>query len=100
LARIREKPIQEVLKMDGKKFVVIMIAGMPSTALPAFSQSESPGKNEVPVQVLGSFVKSATFNGTQNSATDSQTRAAFVCGGAADRATPSAEPSIGFGYRF
>jgi len=84
--------------MDGKKFVVIMIAGMPAAALPAFSQSESPGKNEVLVQVLGSFVENTTFHGTQNSATDSQTRAAFVYGGAADRATP--EPSIGFGYRF
>jgi len=48
-----------------------MVAGIVSMALPAFSQSEDPGKNEVSVQAFGSFVKSNTNNGIQNSATNS-----------------------------
>jgi outer membrane immunogenic protein len=57
--------------MFGKRIVVTLIAGVASLALPAFSQSEDPGKNEVSVQALGSFVKSTTENGVQNSATNS-----------------------------
>jgi outer membrane immunogenic protein len=57
--------------MFGKKLVVTLIAGVASLAVPAFSQSEEPGKNEVSVQAFGSFVKSTTDNGIQNSATNS-----------------------------
>src|SRR5260221_193309 len=42
-----------------------------SMALPAFSQSETPGRNEVSVQAFGSFVKSTTNNGIENQATNS-----------------------------
>jgi opacity protein-like surface antigen len=57
--------------MFGKKLVVTLIAGVAAMALPAFSQSENPEKNEVSVQAFGSFVKSSTDNGIQNSATNS-----------------------------
>lgn len=57
--------------MFGKKLVVTMVAGIASMALPAFSQSEDPGKNEVSVQAFGSFVKSTTSNGIENKATNS-----------------------------
>jgi opacity protein-like surface antigen len=59
------------MKMFGKKIVVTLIAGLASLALPAFSQSEEPARNEVSVQAFGSFVKSTTNNGIQNSATNS-----------------------------
>src|ERR1700684_3332445 len=57
--------------MFGKKNVVTITLGIASMALPAFSQSENPGKNEVSVQAFGSFVKSTTNNGTENTATNS-----------------------------
>jgi opacity protein-like surface antigen len=57
--------------MFGKKMIVASIAGIACMALPAFSQSESPEKNEVSVQAFGSFVKSTTENGIRNSATNS-----------------------------
>ncbi len=57
--------------MFRKKMVVTLIAGIASIALPAFSQSEEGGKNEVSVQAFGSFLKSTTDNGVQNSATNS-----------------------------
>jgi len=57
--------------MFGKKIVVSLIAGFASMALPAFSQSENPEKNEVSVQAFGSFVRSTTDNGIRNSATNS-----------------------------
>ncbi len=57
--------------MFGKKIVATLIAGVASIALPAFSQSETPDKNEVSVQAFGSFMKSTTDNGTKNSATNS-----------------------------
>ena len=56
--------------MFGKK-VVTSIIGIAALALPAFSQSEAPEKNEVSVQAFGSFVKSTTDNGIRNSATNS-----------------------------
>jgi len=52
-------------------------------ALPALSQSEDPGKNEVSVHAFGSIVKSSADNGIENKA-NSQTCAAFVYGGGAD----------------
>jgi opacity protein-like surface antigen len=57
--------------MLGKKFVATWYVGIASIALPAFSQSENPEKNEVSVQKFGSFVKSTTDNGIENKATNS-----------------------------
>jgi opacity protein-like surface antigen len=57
--------------MFRKKLVVTWFVSIASMALPAFSQSETPGKNEVSVQAFGSFVKSTTNNGIENKATNS-----------------------------
>ncbi len=57
--------------MFGKNFAITAFAGMVSIALPVFAQSEDSGKNEVTVQAFGSFVRTTTNNGTQNSATNS-----------------------------
>jgi opacity protein-like surface antigen len=57
--------------MFRKKLAVTWILGIASAVLPAFSQSESPEKNEVSAQALGSFVKSTTNNGIENKATSS-----------------------------
>jgi len=57
--------------MLGKKFIVTSLVSIASMALPAFSQSETPGKNEVSVQAFGSFVKSTTDKGIENKATNS-----------------------------
>jgi outer membrane immunogenic protein len=57
--------------MFGKNNVITIALGIAGLALPAFSQSEELGKNEVSVQALGSFVKSTTSDGVRNSATRS-----------------------------
>jgi opacity protein-like surface antigen len=57
--------------MCRKKQVVTWFVSLASLALPAFSQSETPGKNEVSVQAFGSFVKGTTNNGIENKATNS-----------------------------
>jgi opacity protein-like surface antigen len=57
--------------MFRKKQVVTWFVSLASLALPAFSQSETPGKNEVSAQAFGSFVKSTTNNGIENKATNS-----------------------------
>jgi len=57
--------------MFGKKNVITITLGLAAIALPAFSQTEDPGKNEVSVQAFGSFVKSTTSDGIRNSATNS-----------------------------
>src|ERR1700742_2442875 len=57
--------------MLGKKFIATSLVSIATMALPAFSQSETPGKNEVSVQAFGSFVKSTTDNGVENRATNS-----------------------------
>jgi opacity protein-like surface antigen len=57
--------------MFRKQQVVTLFVSVVSLALPAFSQSETPGKNEVAVQAFGSFVKSTTNNGVENRATNS-----------------------------
>lgn len=57
--------------MFGKRLVVTLVSGIVSVAVPAFSQSENPGSNEVAVQAFGSFVTSTTQNGIENQATDS-----------------------------
>src|SRR6202048_85002 len=57
--------------MFRKKQVVMWFVSIASLALPAFSQSETPGRNEVSAQAFGSFVKSTTNNGIENKATNS-----------------------------
>jgi opacity protein-like surface antigen len=57
--------------MFGNKIIVSLVASGALMALPAFSQSEEQGKNEVSVQAFGSFLKSTTDNGVRNSATNS-----------------------------
>lgn len=57
--------------MFSKKFVIASFVSIASMALPAFSQSETPGKNEVSIQAFGSFVKSTTNDGIENKATNS-----------------------------
>ncbi len=57
--------------MFRNKVIVTWFVSIASLALPAFSQSEAPGKNEVSVQAFGSFVKSTTNNGIENTATNS-----------------------------
>jgi len=50
-----------------KSFAVILLGG--ALALPAFSQEA--GRSEVSVQAFGSFVKSTTYNGVSQDATNS-----------------------------
>jgi opacity protein-like surface antigen len=57
--------------MFGKKIIGSLILSSALMALPAFSQSEEQGRNEVSVQAFGSFLKSTTDNGVRNSATNS-----------------------------
>jgi opacity protein-like surface antigen len=57
--------------MFGNKIIVTLVASSALMSLPAFSQSEEQGKNEVSVQAFGSFLKSTTDNGVRNSATNS-----------------------------
>jgi outer membrane immunogenic protein len=57
--------------MFGNRMIVATIAGAACMALPAFSQTEAPGKNEVSVQAFGSFVKSTNQNGVESTVTNS-----------------------------
>ncbi len=57
--------------MFRKRIVVTLVASVASLAIPAFSQSEELGRNEVSVQAFGSFLKSTTSDGVRNSATNS-----------------------------
>src|SRR5690348_10308699 len=57
--------------MFAKRFAVTFAAGMVSLTLPAFAQSENPGRHEVSAQAFGSFVTSTTQNGIENKATNS-----------------------------
>jgi outer membrane immunogenic protein len=57
--------------MFQKSLATILIAGLASIALPAYAQSEGPERQNVAVQAFGSFVKSTTQNGIDNSATNS-----------------------------
>jgi opacity protein-like surface antigen len=57
--------------MFKSRVAVTLFAGFAMMSLPAFSQSENPGRNEFSAQAFGSFLKSTTDNGVQNSATNS-----------------------------
>src|ERR1700733_10469320 len=57
--------------MFRSKIAITLIAGAAAIALPAFAQTEEAGKNEVSVQAFGSFLKSTSDNGVQNSASNS-----------------------------
>src|SRR5260370_35405362 len=62
---------QRSYEMFRKKLIVTWIVSNVSTALPALAQSESPAKNVVSAQALGSFVKSTTSNGIEHRVTNS-----------------------------
>src|SRR3979490_1075231 len=54
------------------KVIPALIAGVIAVSVPAFSQEEGPAdKNEASVQAFGSFVKSTSNNGVDQSATNS-----------------------------
>jgi hypothetical protein len=54
------------------KVSLLMIAGASVVPAPTFSQEESPAyKHEASVQAFGSFVKTTTCNGVDQSAADS-----------------------------
>ena len=58
--------------MFGKRVVLSLVAGAVTMSLPAFAQEEKPVyKNEATVQAIGSFVKTTTSNGVDQSATNS-----------------------------
>jgi len=57
--------------MFQKSLLTMLIAGAATVALPAYAQSDGPGRQEVTVQALGSFVKTTTQNGIDNTATNS-----------------------------
>jgi opacity protein-like surface antigen len=58
--------------MFGKKTLVTLVVGAGVMSLPAFSQEGGPlYRNEASVQAFGSFVKSTTNNGVEQSATNS-----------------------------
>jgi opacity protein-like surface antigen len=57
--------------MFARNMIVTSVLSIATMAVPAFSQSEGTEKNEVSVQAFGSFLKSTTDNGIQNSATNS-----------------------------
>jgi opacity protein-like surface antigen len=57
--------------MFKNKFVVIWFAGIASVAMPAYSQSEDTGRQEVSVQGMFSIVKNSTDKGIENKATES-----------------------------
>src|SRR5271166_1877357 len=57
--------------MFQKSLLTMVIAGAASIALPAYAQSEGPERQNVAVQAFGSFVKSTTQDGIDNSATNS-----------------------------
>jgi opacity protein-like surface antigen len=57
--------------MFRKKTLLGLAGGIVLISLPAFSQEEVPGRNEVTVQAFGSFLKTTTSNGVEQSATNS-----------------------------
>lgn len=57
--------------MFQKSLATILVAGVASIAVPAYAQPEEGGRQDVAVQAFGSFVKTTTQNGIDNSATNS-----------------------------
>jgi opacity protein-like surface antigen len=57
--------------MSRKKTLLGLAGGIVLISLPAFSQEESPSRNEVTVQAFGSFLKTTTSNGVDQSASNS-----------------------------
>ena len=57
--------------MFQKSLLAMFIVGVATVALPAYAQSENPGRQEVSVQAFGSFVTTTTQDGIDNSATNS-----------------------------
>jgi opacity protein-like surface antigen len=55
--------------MSQKSLATLLLAA--ASALPAFSQTEGPARQNVAVQASGSFARATTQNGIDNSATDS-----------------------------
>ena len=53
------------------KISLLMIAGAIAVSVPAFSQENPAYKNEASVQAFGSFVKTTTSNGVDQTATNS-----------------------------
>jgi len=53
-----------------RKYTLLVMAAA-TISLPAFSQEEGPNRNEVTVQAFGSFLKTTTDNGVEQSATNS-----------------------------
>ena len=54
-----------------KSLLTLFMVSAASIALPAHAQSDEAGRQEVTVQALGSFVKTTTQNGIDNTATNS-----------------------------
>lgn len=54
-----------------KKSLFALIGALCSISIPAFSQEEGLLRNEVSVQAFGSFLKTTTSNGVEQSATNS-----------------------------
>jgi opacity protein-like surface antigen len=57
--------------MFQKSLFALLVAGLASFALPAYSQTEGPARQDVAVQAFGSFVATTTRNGIDHTATDS-----------------------------
>ena len=56
--------------MFRKSLLTMMLAGLASVALPVYAQSDE-GRQDVAVQAFGSFVRTTTHDGSDNSATNS-----------------------------
>lgn len=57
--------------MYWKQTLIALAVGVAMIPLPAFSQEEGLGRNNITVQAFGSFVTTTTKNGIQESATNS-----------------------------
>jgi opacity protein-like surface antigen len=57
--------------MFHKSLLTLFMVSAASIALPAYAQSDEAGRQEVTVQALGSFVKTTTQNGIDNTASNS-----------------------------
>lgn len=57
--------------MFQKSLLTMLVAGAASVALPAYAQSEEGARQDVAVQAFGSFVKTTTQHGIDNTATNS-----------------------------